>query len=141
MNIVDPPDYISCFTNLRRLTFANIYSILPGRHRRNDIGESFGWVNGVVAIIQSPITHLTFEILVHRLHDITLDWKALDVLISSREALRSLVQVSVVFLDRLGDGDGDLMSTVHPVALRRLMPLTAMMGLLTISAGGRRLYP
>ena len=99
-------------------------------------------MNRVIAAIQSPITHLTFEILVHREADLhAIDWKAIDVLISTREILRSLVEVSVVFLDRVETQGWDPMSVAHPVTIRRLMPLTAMMGLLNIATRGPKMYP
>ena len=113
-----------------------------GRYRRKDVGKCFEWVNRAIVAVQSPITHLTFEILVHRAADLhAIDWKAIDVLISTRAVLRSLVQVSVVFLDRVETEGWDPMSVAHPVTIRRLMPLTAMMGLLKISTRGPRMYP
>ena len=111
--VVDSPNYISCFTNLRHLTFANLDPA------RDEIGEEFTWVNGAIAVIQSPITHLAFEIRARKAADINVvDWKAIDALISTRTILQSLVQVLVVFK-----------RVAHPVAIRRLVLLTTMMGL------------
>lgn len=95
--------------------------------------NSFSWVVGVIAALRSPITHLTIEIRVYDpagLH--IMDWKAVDVLLSSR--VRSLVQVSVIFLEQLQGVCWE--SIVYPVTIRRLMPLTSMMGLLTFSTRG-----
>jgi len=138
--VLDSPDYISCFTNLRHLTFTDLNPTQKDHYEHTR--KSFAWVNGAIAAIQSPITHLTFEILVRRSADLyAMDWKAIDVLISSRGSLRSLVQVLVVFLDRLEDEDWDSKSTAHPVTVRGLMPLTATMGLLKIATRGPRIYP
>ena len=137
---VDSPDYISYFTNLRHLTFANLDYCRCDWWR--DTEKCIGWVTLAILAIQSPITHLTFEMLVHRETDLhTIDWKAIDVLISTRGVLRSLVQVSVVFLDRVESEDWDSKSIARPATIRRLMPSTAMMGLLNVATRGPRMYP
>ena len=141
MTVVDTPDYISHFTNLRHLTFANLFLIPRGRYKRVAEGESpFAWVNSAIADLRSPITHFTIEVLIRQPAQLdAVDWKALDVLLSTREVLRSLVRVSVVFLGRLEGGGWDPKSIAEPVAVRRLMPLTSMMGLLTVSTRGPKL--
>ena len=140
--IADSPDYISCFTSIRRLTFASLNLVQYERPRRKGEERPFAWVNGALSSVQSPITYLAFEILIHRASDLNaVDWTAIDVLISKGGTLRSLIQVSVVFLDRLEGGDRDPNSVAHPVAIRRLMPLTAMMGLLTVATRGPELHP
>ena len=139
MTVVDSPGYISHFTNLRHLTLANIFPRGPYGWRACK-GGHFKWVHGAVAALQSPITHLTIEILIHQPADLNfVDWKALDMLLSTQEVLRSLVQVSVVFLGKVESCDWDPKSIAHPVTIRRLMPLTSMMGLLTISTRGPKL--
>ena len=143
ITVVDSLDYISRFTNLRHLTFANLVPTPRGHYKRTVGGEtSFAWIVGVIAALRSPITHLTIEILVHEPADLkAVDWTAIDVLLSRREVLRSLVQVSVVFLDKLENADRGLVleGTAHPVTIRRLMPLTSMMGLLTFFTRGPKL--
>ena len=96
------------------------------------------WITEAIAALRSPITHLTIEILVHQPDDLDVVlWKALHLLISEREVFRSLVQVSVVFLDKLENADSwDPEGTAHPAAIRRMIPITSMMGLLTFSSRG-----
>lgn len=141
--VVDLPDYISYFTNLRHLTFANILPAPRGRYERTmGEGASFAWIVGVITALKSPITHLAIEVLVYQPADLkAVDWTAIDLLLSRREVFPSLVQVSVVFLDKLDDAYGGWgpESTAHPLTVRRLMPLTSMMGLLTFSTRGPRL--
>ena len=140
--VVDSPDYISCFTNIRHLTFGDLRLDPKDHYRRDWGGKSFAWVHGAIAALQSPITHLTIEVLVHRPTDLdAVDWVAIDELLSTREVLRSLAKVSVVFLDRLEDDDWDPKSVAYPTAIRRQMPLTSMMGLLSIVTRGPKLYP
>ena len=142
MTVVDSPDYISHFTNLRHLTFANIFLVPRGLYEWGRVGggASFTWIHGAIAALRSPITHLTIEILIHQPSDLNiLDWRALDVLLTTREVLRSLVQVSVVFLGKLEGRSWDPESIAHPVTIRRLMPLTLAIGLLTISTQGPKL--
>lgn len=138
--LVDSPDYISRFTNLRYLTFVNLF-LTPERYRCGQSahdGNSFAWIAGVIAALRSPITHLTIEIRVRDPAGLNaMDWTAIDVLLSSREVFRSLVQVSVVFLGEPQNVDWD--SIVYPVSIRRMMPLTSIMGLLTFSTRGPKL--
>ena len=71
-----------------------------------------------------------FPIRARRTADLNIvDWKAINVFISTRGALRSLIQVLMVF-ERVA----------HPEVIRRLMPLTAMMGLLTVAARRPQMY-
>ena len=141
--VVDSPGYIFHFTNLRHLTFANLF--LPqGGHYRQRAGDkgTFAWIPATISALRSSITHLTIEILIHQPSDLNaVNWKALDVLLFTREVLRSLVQVSVVFLGQLEDVDGgqDPESIAHPVTVRRLMPMTPVIRLLAISTRGPRL--
>jgi hypothetical protein len=143
MTVVDSPDYISRFMNLRHLTFAYLDHVLNYKLSGSRSRKSFAWVHGAIAVLQSPITHLTIEILVRQPADLdVVDWKAIDVLISTREALRSLVQVSVIFLDsRLGDEGQDPKSIADPATIRREMPLTSAMGLLNIVTRGPKMQP
>ena len=131
ITVVDSPDYISRFTNLHYLTFSNLFLTLPRGHCGRSLGggNSSAWIVGVIAALRSPITHLTIEIRVREPGGlITMDWEAIDALLSSQEVLRSLVQVSVVFLG--GTQNVDWESIAYPVTIRRLMPSTSTMGLL-----------
>jgi hypothetical protein len=144
MTVVDSPDYISHFTNLRHLTFADLYHVPRDHHKLSGSGsrKSLVWVHGAIAAIQSPITHLTFEVLVRQPADLdAVDWETIDVLISTREALRSLVQVSVIFLDWLRHEGQDPKSIADPATIRREMPLTSAMGLLNIVIRGPKMQP
>ena len=142
MTAVDSPDYISRFTNLRHLTFANLYLTPRDHYKRSGNGVSFAWVHGAIAALQAPITHLTIEVIVLQPADLNaVDWKSIDNLLFIREIFRSLVQVWVVFLDTLEDGDQNPKSIAHPEAIRRQMLLTSAMGLLTIATRGPELYP
>lgn len=62
------------------------------------------------------------------------DRKAIYVLISKGGALLSLVRASAVFLDRLEGEYRGPTSVARPVAICRLIPLAAMMGLLAVAA-------
>lgn len=142
MTAVDSPDYISRFTNLRHLTFANLYLTPRDHYKRSGNGVSFAWVHGAIAALQAPITHLTIEVIVLQPADLNaVDWKSIDNLLFIREIFRSLVQVWVVFLDTLEDGDQNPKSIAHPETIRRQMLLTSAMGLLTIATRGPELYP
>lgn len=139
-SLVDSTDYISHFTNLRHLIFVNLFLALPvgPRGRSVDGVNSFAWIVSVITALRSPITHLTIEVRVPEPAGlIAMDWGAIDVLLSSREVFRSLVQVSVVFLGQPQNIDWE--GVVYPVTIRRLMPLTSMMGLLTFSTRGPKL--
>jgi len=124
------------------LTFAKLHPASRDHYRRNGGGKSFAWVRGAIAALQSPITNLTIEVLIHQLADLgAVDWKAIDALLSRREIFQSLVRVSVVFLDRLEDRGWDPKSIAHPMTIRKLMPMTAVMGLLTIATRGPKFLP
>jgi len=136
------PKYISHFTNLRHLTLANLLPTPRRHYTRDDDTQPFAWVEGAIAAIQSPITHLTIEVLIHQPADLSgIDWNAIDVLLSTREVLRSLVQVLVVFLDKVEDEGWDSNSIAHPVTIRGLMPRTSEAGLLAIATRGPPLHP
>jgi len=142
--LVDSPNYISHFTNLRYLTFVNLFLSLPARFCGESVGggNSFAWIVDVITALRSPITHLTIGIRVCEPAGLTvMDWKAIDVLLSSREVFRSLVQVSVVFLGEPAPEpqNVDWGGIAYPVTIRRLMPLTSMMGLLTFHTRGPKL--
>ena len=142
MTVVDSPNYISRLTNLRELTLTNLNPGPRDDHKWNDDKKTFVWVGGVIAALRSPITHLTIEVLIHKSTDLNaVDWKAIDVVLSSRGASRSLVRVSVVFLDKLENEEWDPKSTADPTTIRRLMPMTTMMGLLTITSRGPKFHP
>jgi hypothetical protein len=99
-------------------------------------------VHGAIAALQSPITHLTIEVIVLQPADLNaVDWKSIDNLLFIREMFRSLVQVWVVFLDTLEDGDRNPKSIAHPETIRTQMLLTSAMGLLTIATRGPELHP
>ena len=140
--VADLPNYISCFANLRHLTFADLQPGQKDHYKHNWGGKSFAWVHGAIAALNSPITHLTIEVLVRQPADLhAVDWMAIDVLLSTREVLQSLVRVSVVFLDRVEDEERDPKSIAYPAAIRRQMPLTLMKGLLSIVTRGPKFHP
>ena len=139
--VADSPDYVSCFTNLRHLTFTDLHFNPRDGNKWRHGEKSFAWVHNTIAALQSPITHLTIEVLTYQPATLkAVDWKAIDVLLSRREVFRSLVQVSVVFLDRLKDGNRDPESIAHPVTIRRLMPSTSVMGLLNVVTRGPKFH-
>jgi hypothetical protein len=136
---VDSPDYISRFTNLRHLTFAELHLTPRDHYKRSGNGVSFAWVHGAIAALKSPITHITTEVLVTQPADLNaVDWKSIDILLSARSTLRSF---TVVFLDTLEDEGRNPQSIAHPMTIRRQMPLTSMMGRLIIATRGPTLYP
>jgi len=140
MTVVDWPNYISHFTNLRHLAFANLFLI--GWCKWDAEDESpFAWVNRAIVALRSPITHLTIEVLIRQPAELdAVNWKGIDVLTSTRETLPSLVQVSVVFLSGVAYKKWDPKKSIaDPVAIRRLMPLTSMKGLLTVSTRGPKM--
>ena len=92
-------------------------------------------MGGAIAALKSPITHLIFEVLVRQAAELNaVDWKTIDALISAPGMLRSLVQVSVVFLRRLEGESWDPRSIAYPETVRKLMPKTERMGILTIAS-------
>ena len=92
-------------------------------------------MGGAIAALKSPITHLIFEILVRQAAELNaVDWKIIDGLISTSEMLRSLVQVSVVFLRRLEGESRDPKGIAYPEIIRKLMPKTERMAILTIGS-------
>ncbi|KAF9653706.1 hypothetical protein BDM02DRAFT_3107685 [Thelephora ganbajun] len=125
------PDFVSRLTNLETLIMDKIYVLRPG----DGPMESLSWIPLVLRGVTASIRKLCIELMIKNIdHLDSMDWSQVDHILTNRESLQWLTEVSVTVMSTSA-----IRGTIDTEALKgfvaQRLPMTSQRGVLRCTVG------
>lgn len=131
LDLTGVPDFVSRLTSLETLIMDKIHVSRPG----DGPAEPLSWIPLVLRSVTAPIRRLCIELMISNTdHLDSIDWSQIDHILTNRETLRCLTEVSFTVIST-----STIRGTIDTEALKafvaRRLPLTSQRGILRRTVG------